>query len=482
MKQLAESSQWLRFAHIHAESIPQAYRDTAFLPWHRYFLRLVEMELQKQDCDIAIPYFDWTVDAGSLESSSAWQANHFGGDGEEGTHCVRNHPFKDYHPPYWTQCLRRHFNTTIHVPDAVDLYHILNEDTYDRFQGRLRAASDLFHLWVGGHMKTDFRSYDPIFFSHFAFIDKLWDDWQKRSPDGLLKYPWETRYSPMEPFYVSADDVMSSKEQMCMEYAPLTLGITCNITVQYKCGFDKDGYDRHGYNSYGYDRGGFNKQGVDRFGSPDQRGIFDSDGFDREGYKRSGFDLGGFDRFGFSLDSYNRDGFDCAGFDRWNYDRYGFNKRGVTPYGFLRNGSFESGLTEASLDQFDTFGYNRYGINKYGYDRHGYDIFGFDSLGFDKRFCNSYWSGPFYGIYKRWADLQLEDLSPDLLSSIPRLCEEVSVVPEWWRVRNWHRGSRGRAQVYDPRTPSQRPLQSPTPLRSSVTADNLWLPHTPDSR
>jgi len=56
----------------------------------RYFLTTVEREMKKHvGCDVTIPYYDWTIDVGSLERSVVWGAAYFGGNGESGTNCVK---------------------------------------------------------------------------------------------------------------------------------------------------------------------------------------------------------------------------------------------------------------------------------------------------------------------------------------------------------------------------------------------------------
>ncbi|GLD68831.1 uncharacterized protein AKAME5_002014400 [Lates japonicus] len=73
-KLYARSAAWKGFALLRTEFSPQAGNRAFFLPWHRYFLRLVERELQSMSsCKLAIPYFEWTVDSGSMKSSAAWQ-------------------------------------------------------------------------------------------------------------------------------------------------------------------------------------------------------------------------------------------------------------------------------------------------------------------------------------------------------------------------------------------------------------------------
>lgn len=65
---------WKGFALLRAEVSPLASDRAFFLPWHRYFLRLVEHELQSLSCKLALPYFEWSVDSGSMKFSAAWEA------------------------------------------------------------------------------------------------------------------------------------------------------------------------------------------------------------------------------------------------------------------------------------------------------------------------------------------------------------------------------------------------------------------------
>ena len=422
-----QPSKWFSFAKMYSDYKPQAVGNPGSLPWHRYFLRLVEMELQTIDCSITIPYYDWTVNAGNQDKSLIWSANMFGGDGMDVTGCVQHHPFKDYYPPYWVPCLRRHFNLSIQLADVVDIQYALNEPNYDTFRLSMELYLNLFKVWVGGHMASDLSPYDPLYISAAAFIDRIWWDWQKKHENGLLLYPQELRYVPMAPFKQTADDVMDSKKQMCVTYYPLTEGAVCNITIP-NYNFNSLGYDRHGFDKEGYDLDGYNIYGVDRDGKPDERGIFNIYGYDRGGYKRNGYDVTGFDRFGFYIDSYNVDGYDSLGYDESGYDRYGFDRKGVTPFGFHRNGTL---LVNSLPDTFDSYGYNRYGLDQYGFDREGYDVFGFDSKGYDRLRCNRYFIGPMTLIIKRWSEIELGKADDKSIRIITRICPAVTTLPKW---------------------------------------------------
>ena len=430
IKQLAKTaypSKWFQVAETFAHYKPQAVGNSASLPWHRYFLSVVEKHLQEVDCSVTIPYYDWTLHAGNQQRSTIWAANMFGGDGSEINGCVEHHPFKDYYPPYWVPCLRRQFNTSIQLPDVVDIQYAINEETYERFRLSMEVFFDMFKSWVGGTMASDYGPYDPLYLSVAAFIDRIWWDWQNKHENALLNYPQEKRYISMMPFKGTPDDVMDSKKQMCVTYFPISEAAVCNIT-QPNLNYNSLGYDRHGFNREGYDIEGYNVFGLDKDGNRDERGIYNVFGFDREGFKRNGYDKTGFDRFGFYVDGYNVDGYDSTGYDRTGYDRYGFDRTGVTPFGFHRNGTLITGSAPSS---FDPYGYNRYGINRYGFDRQGYDIFGFDSFGYDRRRCNRYYLGPMMVIIKRWAEVELDKADKPTLRIITRVCPPVTSLPEW---------------------------------------------------
>ena len=434
------------------------------------------------DCTIAIPYYDWTLDVGDPTRSLIWAANKFGGNGRwDG--CVRYHPFKDYHPPLLAPCLRRRFNDSVNLPDAVNVQLALNEQDYDKFNLQMELFAFLFQTFVGGHMESDLAPYDPVFYSVMAYIDKLWVDWQNKYEDGLLRYPQERRFIPMAPFGATPDDVMDARIQLCVEYLPLLGGAPCNTTVVRDYGYDEQGYDRHGYNRNGFDRDGYNMEGMDREGNVDNRGVYNSFGFNKDGYSRSGFDQTGYDKFGFYVDTYNIDGFDAEGFDRSGYDRYGFDRQGFNSAGFHRNGSTRPDVV--NIDVYDQYGYNIYGYNKFGFDREGYDVFGFDKNGFNRRVCNYFHLGPMYILVKRIVEETLKNLDEEKIKLIPRICPDVTSVPEHQLRNNWlYRNDQGDVVevVYTAQREGHMINPYVTARNASVLPSRVWLPVPPDVR
>lgn len=108
----------------------------------------------------------------------------------------------------WHPCIKRKFNKSISLPDMVNFQMLLQEPDYENFRClheqlsithtknlanlmvfyldriQLEMMSGLFHLYVGGHMASPFSPYDPLYLSHWAFMDYIWSEWQKRNPKG----------------------------------------------------------------------------------------------------------------------------------------------------------------------------------------------------------------------------------------------------------------------------------------------------------
>jgi len=68
----------------------------------------------------------------------------------------------------------------------------------------------------------------------------------------MPRFPIEHRYVELEPFDVTADDVLSSQKQSCVNYIPVTIGSPCNRTSALpRLLRNDDGYDRHGFDRNG---------------------------------------------------------------------------------------------------------------------------------------------------------------------------------------------------------------------------------------
>ncbi|XP_050929374.1 uncharacterized protein LOC108875150 [Lates calcarifer] len=499
-KLYTRSAAWKGFALLRTEFSPQAGNQAFFLPWHRYFLRLVERELQSMSsCKLAIPYFEWTVDSGSMKSSAAWQAGLFGGDGEPGSDCIPHHPFQGVTSHFhWSPCLRRSFNSSVWLPNAVNLQRTVNQGDFLLFSQSLQTFSGLFRLWVGGHMASPLAAYDPLYLSHMAFMDKLWAQWQEKHQhassrdnhaQSISLYPARQKHVKMEPFGVTPDDVISSQWQMCVVYVPITIGAPCNMTLLQK----------HLQGSPKYQRIHFAKSHYSDFVS----GGFDTSGFDQHGYDRDGYDQSGWDRWGYGKDGFNRDFIDRDGYDIAGFNRYGFNRFNVTWFGMHRDGVFQSKKKkdrhqEEDNDEkiqrdkiiselFSDKGYSIYGFDPFGLDRGGFDAFGFRTDGYDKDNCNWFFNGPHYMRFYFHTQQQLMSSSDGALNRITRTCPPITSLPTHWPTWDWMTFEPNKNSAVDGKPEEdwvgQNKLETyDTVMTANQNESDIWLPITPDQR
>ncbi|KAI9290999.1 Di-copper centre-containing protein, partial [Neoconidiobolus thromboides FSU 785] len=177
------------FAEIHLKFAKDIHNTPLFLIWHRYFLYFMEKELQKIDPSVVIPYWDWTENNERAHEDMVFSDSYFGGrSGSD--RCVIDGQFKDFKGYYRANgnnqehCLQRKVNFTLSSTSR----YVLNTNyfsltTIDKFCNDLEyVPHGTVHSAIGGEFGTHASPNDPIFWSHHAFIDKLFYVWQKRNP------------------------------------------------------------------------------------------------------------------------------------------------------------------------------------------------------------------------------------------------------------------------------------------------------------
>ena len=235
---------WDKLTLVHAQmsvmmtpagsSRSQPHGGPAFLPWHRYFTYLMELELQKAsgNSSLGIPYWDWTVDGAS---SSIWGDDFLGGNGDtsDGSYALKTGPFCFgkwtainesgnpilYPDGKFTGVLKRRFGYDIgSLPTTTDLNTGLYIRTYDTYPwsresiGSHRNALEGYtnapqlhnrvHRWVGQSMRTNVAPNDPVFYLHHSQVDRIWARWQ--TGNGTTNYvPTGTG-----PYHHNAQDPM----------------------------------------------------------------------------------------------------------------------------------------------------------------------------------------------------------------------------------------------------------------------------------
>ncbi|QEV19288.1 tyrosinase family protein [Streptomyces alboniger] len=235
------------------ERLRVAHMTPSFFPWHRRFLLEFERALQRIDSGVTVPYWDWTKDRSP--ASSLWGEDLMGGNGRGPDRRVTTGPFA-HRSGGWVikesitegEFLTRDLGRPrdpIGLPTPRDVAWALADPRYDvppwdsrapqGFRNKLEGWTSAtgkerwrnhnrVHRWVGGHMLGGASVNDPVFWLHHAFVDLLWDRWQRRHPRSAPYLPARppgpgssqyrrivARHEPMPPWDVEPDDLLGHK-------------------------------------------------------------------------------------------------------------------------------------------------------------------------------------------------------------------------------------------------------------------------------
>jgi tyrosinase len=193
-----------------------AHRGPVFLPWHRFMLLLLELQLQRvlDDEDFGLPYWDWAADgngtAAQQLASPVWGPQCMGGQGNPVT--TGPFAFNPADPQTWrvrlasnsfgqllsvNRGLRRRFAFGIPtLPNQPQVDAALLQPTYDSspwntgrpdFRNLLEgwrpfpnepSLHNRVHVWVGGDMGPASSPNDPVFYLNHCNVDRIWAAWQ----------------------------------------------------------------------------------------------------------------------------------------------------------------------------------------------------------------------------------------------------------------------------------------------------------------
>lgn len=190
---------------LHPKFFDIIHQRPLFFPWHRWYLFIFENLLRHVDCRVTVPYWNW---ARAVSRNRLWRATDIrdiwnpgphglGGDGEgkSRTSCVRNGPFQagKWSLPEWlfSKCLSRRFDHRYYLPSE-EYVKDLKKLSWRKFRafesGVRRYMHNDLHNAVGGTMSEDESASAPEFWSHHAFLDKIWSDWQDQGPKYKFAY------------------------------------------------------------------------------------------------------------------------------------------------------------------------------------------------------------------------------------------------------------------------------------------------------
>ena len=175
------------------------HRKEYFLPWHRHYVLRYENLIRKVDCTFTVAWWDWSLDTrepfSTANLSDVWHVLGYGGNGAGSDHCVQDGPFgqgvwsrvRPPSAPPGPECLVRDFYGV--PPDEVDVQEVLRNDSFHHFEEALRLVlHNGVHCNINGTMCSLEAASAPEFFLHHGFVDKIWDDWQKKSHEHKHAY------------------------------------------------------------------------------------------------------------------------------------------------------------------------------------------------------------------------------------------------------------------------------------------------------
>jgi hypothetical protein len=217
------------YVYMHNVVGTGAHRGSAFGPWHREFLRQLELDLRAVSGNphLSIPYWDWTVDRTPVSAGWPFTNDFMGGFGttSPASFLVTSGPFSN--PATWRINIRRAGDGDVTLKRSqgvpgpgtlpsrtgtvlpglgIGIWDVLPYNGNPPSDPATRTAQanaafrkyiewllhDGIHVWIGGinAAQTDgghmtFPSVavnDPIFFLHHANVDRLWTIWQQLHP------------------------------------------------------------------------------------------------------------------------------------------------------------------------------------------------------------------------------------------------------------------------------------------------------------
>ncbi|MGH8584507.1 MAG: tyrosinase family protein [Gammaproteobacteria bacterium] len=211
LRQVKANGRYDQYVRQHRDLFQSGIHGGAmFLPWHREFLRQLELDLQAVDSTVTIPYWDWTVDRSS--GPPIWADDLMGGNGQAPTQRVTTGP---YAFPGWVlnvtsppldpgPALRRRFGGNA-LPTRSQVDSVLALGSYASFRPDVEQfAHNTVHTFIGGSASASTSPNDPVFFLLHCNVDRLWSVWQTLHPTAA---PYTGPSDPMLPVLPGAAGV-----------------------------------------------------------------------------------------------------------------------------------------------------------------------------------------------------------------------------------------------------------------------------------
>ena len=210
-----------------------------FLPWHRAYLKWLEVHLQDHGDSVTLPWWNWSSQVSHQEGIPAAYTEATARVGNQDIPNVlrefrvqldlpsgpidgltfRDPGEPDELPfPYDTIRDRDPHDPTREIVGVINTQdELLGITNFVDFSNALQDIHDSIHGWVGGVMaQTSFAAFDPIFWAHHCMVDRLWWIWQNRPGSGSV--PQSLLDEQLIPFGLSVREVLDIHD-LGYEYA-----------------------------------------------------------------------------------------------------------------------------------------------------------------------------------------------------------------------------------------------------------------------
>jgi Common central domain of tyrosinase len=172
------------FAAIHDQQSGQAHLGAYFAPWHRQFLYEFEVELNKVASPgpkLSIPYWDSYAYNTDFTVDPTWQLM-----GGASGRAIPNAPFRNWNSRHLSShSVQRQFTvrqgTTRAFVTPSFITNLISQTSrpFAEFGNTLEDIHGDPHNGICGDMCTFATSAnEPIFYSHHAYVDMIWQRWQ----------------------------------------------------------------------------------------------------------------------------------------------------------------------------------------------------------------------------------------------------------------------------------------------------------------
>lgn len=158
-----------------------------FGPGHENYLRRYEQALQRIDATRFLPFFAEQLDSTNSASQwSFWDSSSIGGPGSfptaYGIYNTTHAPFPVTSP--WASAYRSPSFNSNSAPSFSDISSLLSIPTFSIFNQQLEGWVHVYlHISVSGWVGSiPLAAFDPIFWMHHAFIDRIFCLWKQLHP------------------------------------------------------------------------------------------------------------------------------------------------------------------------------------------------------------------------------------------------------------------------------------------------------------